>query len=118
MILYILHGIFACYFDRPYSNVPVDYFNFYHSRARIIVERTFGETKLRWGIFWKWLCCNLDNSTLTIEGAIHLHNISLIKQKNMIEYINYQLTMVFLEMAWMVRVTVLLMWETILVDQL
>ena len=47
---------------------------FFRSSTRIIVECTFGEINMRWGIFWKPLRCSLDNNTLIIEDAVRLHS--------------------------------------------
>ena len=53
---------------------PQDDFNFFHSSARITVECAFGEIDLRWGIFWKRLCCSVDMNMLVCEDYMHLHN--------------------------------------------
>ena len=61
-------------FDSPGKCTPEDDFNFYHSSARITVECAFGEIDLRWGIFWKRLTSSINNSIVTCEGAMHIHN--------------------------------------------
>ena len=61
-------------YDLAPSRSPQDDFNFFHSSARITVECAFGEIDLRWGIFWKRLCCSVDMNMLICEGAMHLHN--------------------------------------------
>lgn len=62
----------------PYDNARAgsqeDVYNYYHSRARIVVECAFGEIDMRWGIFWKKLNFNLDNSVTIITAALRLHN--------------------------------------------
>lgn len=67
--------------DQTLSKSKEDDFNFYHSSARITVECAFGEIDLRWGIFWKILTCSLNNASLIIEGAMHLHNY-LVEYRN------------------------------------
>ena len=58
----------------PYDNAKPksqeDVSNYYHSRARICVECAFG----RWGISWKKLNFNLDNSVTILPAALRLHN--------------------------------------------
>ena len=61
-------------YDSPGKYTPEDDFNFYHSSARITVECAFGEIDLKWGIFWKRLTSSVNNSILTCEGAVHIHN--------------------------------------------
>ena len=51
-----------------------DAFNYYLSKARIWVECAFGEIDMRWGIFWKKLSFNLDNTVNIIDAALRLHN--------------------------------------------
>ena len=46
------------------------------------MEYTFGEIGLRWGIFWKRLCCSLANATIIIEGAMRLHNLMVDYRKD------------------------------------
>ena len=73
----------------PYDNAEPrsqeDDFNFYHSSARITVECAFGEIDLRWGIFWKRLNYNLENSSIIIEGAMRLHNFLVDYRESRIE---------------------------------
>ena len=71
---YSIRSFLITPYDLAKNGTPQDDFNFYHSSARITVECAFGEIDLRWGIFWKRLCCSLDNSCLIIEGALRLHN--------------------------------------------
>ena len=61
-------------YDSPGKCTPEDDFNFYHSSARITVECAFGEIDLRWGLFWKRLTSSVNNSILSCEGAMHIHN--------------------------------------------
>ena len=64
-------------FDNAGKRSKEDDFNYYHSSARITVECEFGEIDLRWGIFWKRLCCSLEHTVLICKGAMHLHTFWL-----------------------------------------
>ena len=68
-------------FDNAGKKSKEDDFNYYHSSARITVECAFGEIDLRWGIFWKRLCCSLEHTVLICKGAMHLHNF-LVDYRN------------------------------------
>ena len=72
-------------YDSPSKCTPEDDFNFYHSSARITVECAFGEIDLRWGIFWKRLNYNIENSSIINEGAMWLHNFLVDYQESRIE---------------------------------
>ena len=52
---------------------PEDYFDCYHSSARITVECVFGEINMRWRIFWNPLACSLNHVAIIIEGTMSLH---------------------------------------------
>lgn len=54
-----------------------DAFNFYLSRMRQCIERTFGLITQRWGIFWRPLRCDLAKWPLVIQVAFKLHNLCL-----------------------------------------
>ena len=71
-------------YTSPSSKISEDDFSFFHSSARITVECAFGEIDLRWKIFWKRLCCSLDNAILIIEGAMHLHNFIVDYRNNQV----------------------------------
>ena len=62
----------------PYDNAchgsPEDNYNFFHSSARIIVECTFGEIDLRFGIFWQPLKYSLKFNCKIIDACFVLHN--------------------------------------------
>jgi hypothetical protein len=62
----------------PYDNAAhasaEDNFNFFHSSARIIVECTFGEIDLRFGILWKPLNYSLKFNCSVIDACFVIHN--------------------------------------------
>ncbi len=62
----------------PYDNMvhgtPEDNYNYFHSSLRIVIECTFGEIDLRWGILWKPLHFSLDRNCKVIDACIRLHN--------------------------------------------
>ena len=45
-----------------------------HSFERIVVECTFDEVDLRWGILWKELGFTLANNTRAIDACLRLHD--------------------------------------------
>jgi hypothetical protein len=62
----------------PYDNVAhasaEDNYNYFHSSSRIIVECTFGEIDLRFGIFWQPLRYALKFNCSIIDACFILHN--------------------------------------------
>ena len=62
----------------PYDNAPhgssEDTYNFFHSSARIIVECTFGEIDLRFGILWQPLKYSLKFNCRVIDACFRVHN--------------------------------------------
>ncbi len=62
----------------PYDNAPhgsaQDRYNFFHSSARNIVECTFGEIDLRFGILWQRLKYSLKFNCRVIDACFCLHN--------------------------------------------
>ena len=62
----------------PYDNAAhasaEDNYNFFHSSSRIIVECTFGEIDLRFGILWQPLKYLLKFSCSVIDACFVIHN--------------------------------------------
>lgn len=61
-------------------------FNYRQSRARRIVENTFGILVSRWRIFGKALEVALENVDHVVKAAICLHNYCLMEQEKNLEH--------------------------------
>ena len=71
---YALRSFLVTPYDNAVHGDGEDNFNFYHSSSRIVVECTFGEVDMRWGIFWKPLKFSLEKNALIIDASLRLHN--------------------------------------------
>jgi len=71
---YSLMSFMLTPFDGVEHKTQGDNFNFFHSQQRIIVECTFGEIDLRWGILWRKLGFTLKHNTQIIDACLRLHN--------------------------------------------
>lgn len=63
----------------PFLNVQntdssKEWFNYFHSQRRIVVERVIGVLMRRWGIFWKPLEFDLVNIFEVVHACCRLHN--------------------------------------------
>ena len=61
-------------YDNAVHGTAEDNYNYFHSSSRIVVECTFGEIDLRWGILWKPLHFSLEHNCKVIDACIRLHN--------------------------------------------
>ena len=59
-----------------------DAFNFYHSKARITIERAFGVLVARWGVLWRALRASLKNNILVVRTVVRLHNFCIDEGDN------------------------------------
>ena len=71
---YSLMSFLVTPFDNVLHETVGDNFNFFHSSSRIIVECTFGEVDLRWGILWRSLGFTLKHNSRIIDACLRLHN--------------------------------------------
>jgi hypothetical protein len=71
---YALRSYLLTPFDNSLHGTAADDYNYFHSSSRIVVECTFGEIDMRWGIFWKPLSFSLHHSTQVIDACFRLHN--------------------------------------------
>ena len=71
---YSLRSFLMTPYDNTMHGTPEDNFNYFHSSARIVVECTFGEMDLLWGILWRPLKFALDLNCKVIDACMHLHN--------------------------------------------
>lgn len=72
------------YMMRPYPKrnlgSPERIFNYRLSRARRIVENTFGILTTKWRVLQRSLCCTPDNAEVIVKALICLHNFLLTKE--------------------------------------
>ena len=61
-------------FDSVMHKTAGDNFNLFHSSERTVVECTFDEVDLRWGILWKRVGFTLANNARVIDACLRLHN--------------------------------------------
>ena len=71
---YSLRSFLITPFDNAVHGDHKDAFNFYHSSSRIVVECTFGEIDMRWGILWSPLKYSLRRNAKIIDACLRLHN--------------------------------------------
>lgn len=72
---------------RPYPgqkflNEKKSIFNYRLSRARRIIENTFGILVSRWRIFQRSICLNPEYTDVIIRAAINLHNFLMTENKS------------------------------------
>lgn len=72
------------YMMRPYSKRQLGdaerVFNYRLSRARRVIENTFGILVLRWQILSKTICASPRSATLYVSALVCLHNFLLTEQ--------------------------------------
>lgn len=51
-----------------------DAYNFYASQCRIRIEMAFGLMQMKWGILWRPMRVNLENTKFVIQAIARLHN--------------------------------------------
>ena len=71
---YSIRNFLMVPYDNAEPNSAEDAFNYYLSTTRIWAECAFGEIDMRWGIFWRKLGFELENTVNIIEAAFRLHN--------------------------------------------
>lgn len=71
---YSLKSFLHTPYDNTVHGTAEDNYNYFHSSSRIVVECTFGEVDLRWGILWKPLHFSLEHNCKVIDACIRLHN--------------------------------------------
>jgi len=73
------------YLLRPYNRKDLQdaerVFNYRLSRARRVIENTFGILVSRWQILSKLICCNPDNAIKIVKALICLHNYIMTAEK-------------------------------------
>ena len=72
---YSLISFLVIPFDNVLHQTFGDNFNCFHSSSRIIVECTFGEFDLRWGIFWRSRGFKLEHNANIINVCLRFLNI-------------------------------------------
>ncbi|XP_024891319.1 protein ALP1-like [Temnothorax curvispinosus] len=72
------------YMMRPYPKKdlsgPERIFNYRLSRARRVVENSFGILTTKWRVLRRSLCCSPDNAEVIVKALICLHNFLLTKE--------------------------------------
>lgn len=72
-------------------SVEQDAFNYHLSLMRQVVERAFGITFKRWGIFWKPLECSMSKWPLIVTVTFKLHNYCLERRSDLPELTDEEL---------------------------
>jgi hypothetical protein len=86
-LVYFLKTFLHPPFNNTVHGMPEDNYNYFHSSSRIVIECTFGEIDLQWGILWKPLHFSLDCNCKVIDACIQLHNF-IIDFRNMCDVVN------------------------------
>lgn len=74
------------YLMRPYPRAALQdkqqIFNYRLSRARRVIENSFGILVSRWRILRKCICNNPQNAEIIVKALVCLHNFLIISEEN------------------------------------
>ena len=79
------------YVENAQTSPEAKYFNYRQSRARMVVENSFGRLKGRWRCLLKRMDCQLQNVNKIVGSCVVLHNIcELVGDRCLEEWIHHE----------------------------